>query len=279
MVAMTAGLFTLAPLSALATKSLQSIVGGPMVHQMGRPSPAWVFVFVAAMASLYIGAILKMKRRPRWWQTSCFFASLAVTAAAVAGPLDRLAWERMFAAYIIEQILLYMLAAPLMLFGLPEWMIRPLLTRPWAARVTRFVSKPLVTFGAFTALFASIHYPPVCNAICHARPLFGPIRAALLAAGVLLWWPLLSPLPELTLSRPLQMLYLFLLLIPMTAVSAPITFSRSVVYSWLQGPPVCGLSPLSDQQIGGILMWVGQGFIVLSAGAAVFMRWAQEEGE
>jgi putative membrane protein len=268
-----------AAIAAPATESIQSAVGMPMHHQMGRPSPAWVFVLVAVMAALYIGAIFRLGRWPRWWQTASFFASLAVTAAAVVGPLDRLAWDRMFAAYIVEQILLYMLAAPLLLFGLPDWMVRPLLTKPRVWRVTKIASNPIVTFGGFVAVFAGIHFPPVCNMVCHARPLFGGIRAALLAAGVLLWWPLLSPIPELTLPRPLQMLYLFLLLVPMTAVSAPITFSHSVIYTWLEGPPVWGLSPLNDQRIGGILMWVGQGIIVLGAGGAVFMRWAYEEGE
>ena len=45
-------------------------------------------------------------------------------------------------------------------------------------------------------MFAGVHLPFVCNMICHARPLFGGIRGALLAAGMLLWWPLLSPFPN-----------------------------------------------------------------------------------
>ena len=65
----------------------------------------------------------------------------------------------------------------------------------------------------------------------------------------------------------------------MTAVAAPITLSESVIYTWLNGPPVLGLSPLSDQRMGGILMWVGQAFIPIIAASAVFMRWVQEEGE
>jgi len=56
----------------------------------------------------------------------------------------------------------------------------------------------------------------------------------LLFTGTLLWWPLLSPLPEYPrMSYPMQILYLFLLMIPMTAVAAPITMAQSVLYTFL----------------------------------------------
>jgi putative membrane protein len=266
---------------AAGSPTIQSVVGGPMNGMaMPRPSHAWVYVFVGVMAAAYLGAIFKTGRRPEWWQTLCFFASLTVTAAVVAGPLDRLAWQRVFVAYITEQILLVMLAAPLLLLGLPDWMLRPVLTRPGIRPVVRLLTRAPVAFGAFTVVFATIHYPLVCNQICHARPFYGGIRAALLAAGLLLWWPLLSPMSEFPrLPSPLQILYLFLLIIPMTAVAAPITLAQSVIYTWLDAPQPWGMTALSDQRIGGILMWIGQALILMIAASAVFLRWAQQEGE
>lgn len=266
--------------AANAAKSIQSVMGGPMVGmQMARPSPAWIFVLIATMTAAYVGAIYRLKRQPQWWQTACFFGSLAVAAAAVAGPLDNLAWQRAFVAYIAEQILLYMVAAPLLLLGLPDWMIGPAVRRWPVHGAMKFMSKPLIAFGVFTALFVGIHYPYVCNMICHARPFFIGIRGALLAVGVVLWLPILNPLSEFTLPRPLQILYLALLMVPMTAVAAPITLSESVIYTWLNGPPVMGLNPLTDQRIGGILMWVGQAFIIVVALSIIFMAWAREESD
>lgn len=277
-----AGAFAVEGVAAAAkSPAIQSLVGTPMKGMaMPRPSHAWVYVFVVVMAAGYLAAIFKTRRRPEWWQALCFFASLTVTAAAVAGPLDRLAWERVFVAYIAEQILLVMVAAPLLLFGLPDWMLRPVLTRRGIRPIVGFLTRAPVAFGAFTVVFATIHYPLVCNQICHARPFYGGIRAALLAAGVLLWWPILSPIPEFpSLPRPLQLLYLFLLIIPMTAVAAPITLAQSVIYTWLEAPQPWGMTALSDQRIGGILMWVGQALILMIAASAVFMRWSQQEGE
>jgi putative membrane protein len=265
--------------TASAAESIQSIVGSPMMHHMRRPSPAWVFVLAVVMAAGYAAAIYKLKRQPEWWQTACFFGSLALAVVVVAGPLDRLAWDRAFVAYIAEQILLYLVAAPLLLLGLPEWMARPAVTKFRMRGVVKFLSKPLIAFGSFSLLFVGIHFPYVCNMICHARPFFIGIRAALLAVGVVLWLPILNPLSEFTMARPLQVLYLFLLIIPMTAVAAPITYSHSLIYTWLEGPPVLGLSPLTQQRLGGILMWVGQALIIVIAASMIFLRWVNEEGE
>ena len=52
------------------------------------------------------------------------------------------------------------------------------------------------------------------------------MHIGLMVTGTIMWWPLLSPLPEMPrLAYPAQTLYLFLLLIPMAAVSAPITLA------------------------------------------------------
>src|SRR5438270_650375 len=82
-----------------------------------------------------------------------------------------------------------------------------------------------------------------------------------LAAAVIMWWPILSPLPELPrLSYPGQMLYLFLMTIPMSIVAVCITYADSVVYPfYASAPRVWGISPMNDQMIGGLIMWVPGG--------------------
>jgi putative membrane protein len=94
--------------------------------------------------------------------------------------------------------------------------------------------------------------------------------------GTLLWWPLLSPMPELPrLSYPAQIIYLFLLLIPMSAIAAPVTLATTVIYPWYaQGPHPWGLSPISDQVLGGLVMWVGESLYLMCVFSAIFFRWA-----
>ena len=94
-----------------------------------------------------------------------------------------------------------------------------------------------------------------------------------------MWWPVISPLPELPRLPPLlAMLYLFLVGIPMQLVGALITFADEVLYPWyLAAPRAAGLSPLDDQQLGGLLMWIPGNLWIFAAIGVVFFKWAKEE--
>jgi len=100
-----------------------------------------------------------------------------------------------------------------------------------------------------------------------------------LATAVLMWWPVLSPVPELArLPYPGQMLYLFLLGIPMSVTGALITLSDRILYPFYTAAPrVWGLTPLADQQIGGLLMWVPGGLVLWLAMTVVWFRWSGRE--
>jgi putative membrane protein len=74
------------------------------------------------------------------------------------------------------------------------------------------------------------------------------------------------------------MLYLFLVGIPMQIVAALITFADEVLYPWyVAAPRTWGLSPLDDQQLGGLLMWVPGNLWIFAAIGVLFFRWAREE--
>jgi len=74
------------------------------------------------------------------------------------------------------------------------------------------------------------------------------------------------------------MLYLFLVGIPMQIVAALITFSDEVLYPWyVAAPRMGGLTPLEDQQLGGLLMWIPGNLWIFAAIGVLFFRWAKEE--
>src|SRR5262249_50303134 len=79
------------------------------------------------LAGVYIGASLKFGRRPTAKEGAAFVAALLTILVAITGPLDELTRERSFAVYIFQQMLLVFVVPPLLLFGLPGWMLRPLL--------------------------------------------------------------------------------------------------------------------------------------------------------
>jgi putative membrane protein len=236
---------------------------------------AGVDAVLSALALVYAGAAAWHHRRPTQKQGVCFAAGLLILGATLTGPLERLALERLFVAYIFQQFVAVMIAAPLLLLGLPDWMARAVFMNRVIQPAWRFATKPVTALLLFSAIFAFIHYPAVCDRVCHLRPAYYSIRFLLVLVGLMLWWPVLSPLTEL---YPAQILYLFLLVIPMTATAAPITMARSVLYSFYAWTPhPWGLSPTEDQTMGGLLMWVGQGIYVIGAMSLVFLRWVTSE--
>ena len=101
-----------------------------------------------------------------------------------------------------------------------------------------------------------------------------------IAAATILWFPVMSTVPELPrLGYGMGMLYLFLVGIPMQIVAAMITLADEVLYPWYSAAPrTWGLAPLADQQLGGLLMWVPGNLWMFLAIGVLFFKWAKETG-
>ena len=77
-----------------------------------------------------------------------------------------------------------------------------------------------------------------------------------------------------------QLLYLFVFGIPMTVVAAMITAAERVLYPFYEAAPrLFTISPLEDQRLGGVIMWVPSGLIPLAAFTIVFFRWVAAEAD
>ena len=75
-----------------------------------------------------------------------------------------------------------------------------------------------------------------------------------------------------------QLLYLFVFGMPMTVVAAMVAGAEHVLYPYYAAAPrVVDLTPLADQQLGGVIMWVPAGIIPVVAFTVVFFRWAAAE--
>jgi putative membrane protein len=99
----------------------------------------------------------------------------------------------------------------------------------------------------------------------------------IMATGTMMWWPVMSPLPELPrIAPPLQMIYLFLAGIPMMISAALITFSRTPAVHLVRGGAADRrvLTPLEDQRLGGVIMWVPGGLALWLAITVVYFRWS-----
>jgi putative membrane protein len=231
---------------------------------------------VAALIALYVGAALAMRRRPNRRQAMWFALAMAAILYAHT-ELDELADARIFAMHMLQHLVQTFVIPPLLLLGTPDWMLRPIvLSRP-VKPIFQLLTRPVIAFLLFSAVFVTAHFPAIFDLMCRDENFHIFLHLLFMAVGVLMWWPILSPIPEMPrLSYPAQILYLFLLMIPMTAVAAPITLASTVIYPWYtEGAHGWGIRPMDDQVLGGLLMWIGQGTYLMIVFTLIFFRWSR----
>src|SRR5688572_3689455 len=177
---------------------------------------------------------------------------------------------------MVQHLLLSLAVPPLLLVGTPGWLLRPLLANRAIGSVARAITPPIRCFIIFNVVIAAWHLPPLYNTAMAYHPVHIVQHLTFMTASVLMWWPLLSPLPELPrLAYPGQMLYCFLMVIPMSIVAIYIAMADHVLYpAYSIAPRLWGITPLSDQQIGGLIMWVPGGLLFYVVMTFVFFKWA-----
>ena len=214
-------------------------------------------------------------------QAASFTLGVFVIYLALNSPIHELSDRYLFSAHMVQHMMLLWIMPPLLLWGLPDWLLRPAVSSPLKLRAARLAVHPLVCLAVFNSIIMVWHLPSSYNAALADHNLHIFQHFCFMVAGVLMWWPVLSRLPELPrLSYGGQMLYLFLISLLPAIVGGIISFADSVVYDWYaDAPRVWGISPAADQQIGGLIMKTAGLIVFVAALAGVFFAWAGREEE
>ncbi|MDP9205956.1 MAG: cytochrome c oxidase assembly protein [Gemmatimonadota bacterium] len=230
---------------------------------------------IAALAAIYIWAARKLGQAPSLAQRVCFFSGLFVMFVSLNGPIHDLSDDYLFSAHMVQHLLLTLAMPPLLLAGVPGWMLRPLLTRQGVVPVARFFTRAPIAFVTFNLVIAGWHLPPLYNAAMAHHNIHILEHLMFMAAAVVMWWPLLSQLPEFPrLAYPGQMLYSFLMSIPMSIIAVYIAMADHVLYpAYSSARRVLPLSPLEDQLLGALIMWIPGGIIFMIIMTVVFFKW------
>lgn len=242
-----------------------------------------VLIGTGILGALYfygIGPLRRQRGHPPAspWQVLAFLAALLVLVGSLNGPLHDLSDYYLFSVHMVQHLVLTLVFPPLLLAGTPEWLLRPLLDRPGLRQVTQILTRPWVAAALFSASIAVWHLRPFYDLMMRSHEVHITTHLMFMVTATLMWWPVMSPLPELRLPTGLGMLYLFLVGIPMQIVAALITFADEVLYPWyVISPRTWGLSPLDDQQLGGLIMWIPGNLYLFAAIGVLFFRWAREE--
>lgn len=212
-------------------------------------------------------------------QRACFVAGVAVLWVASDWPIHGLAEDYLFSVHMVQHMLFLYLAPPLLILGTPGWLWRRLLRPRGVLPTARVLTRPMAALVAVNAFIVVTHWPLVVDASVRIAAFHFALHVATVGLGLILWWPVLSPLPELPhASYPGRMVYLFAHSIVPTIPASFLTFSRGPLYTAYADAPRLWdfMTVMQDQQIAGLLMKMGGGLILWGAITILFFRWASE---
>lgn len=240
----------------------------------------------ASVLVLLVPYLVAMRRRtgpnPGAGRKVAFFlAGVAIYWIATDWPLGTLGAGYLASAHMVQFLLYTLGAAPLILLGTPEWMARRLLGRLRAYRVVSALAKPLVAGVVFNAILLLTHAPMTVDTFRSSQWGSFALDVAWLLGGLLLWTPIISPLPELQArSYFAKMIYLFLAaqVVPMIP-GGFLTFSDFPLYSTYElAPRTFGITNRADQALAGAFMKIGGLPVIWGTMLALMIRWGREEG-
>lgn len=254
--------------------------GAPSLPSLlaGHWQAAWP-LDAGALACLALYARAARGLRAAWplRRLMCFAAGLAVLVVALQSGIDAYA-ARLLSVHMIQHTLLMLLAPLLLLAGQPLLLALRSLPPPGRARLasalarTRRFTGVWVCLAGSVAILLVIHVPAVYEAAL-AHPLLHVLEhAALLAAGFLLWWPLLGADPARRPGALARIVYLLASMPAMALLGAYLNRAPTLVYASYAAPArALGVSAVADQQQAGAIMWVAGSTLVVAAGLWLVM--------
>ncbi|GAC1443325.1 MAG: cytochrome c oxidase assembly protein [Chloroflexota bacterium] len=243
-----------------------------------------VLIGLVLITTMYWYAIGPARRRyslgppPTRSQTTYFVLSVVLLVVALISPLDSISDTYLFSGHMIQHLLLATLWPPLVLLSIPAWLVQNLVRKPgWA--IFSVFSYPAVALVLFNLDIYFWHVPLFYNLTLSNEGIHILEHVSFMLFGLCNWWPVLSPLGSQRLAYPFQVLYLFANGMFMMILGILFTFSPTVFYSaYTSAPRLWGISALTDQELGGLIMWypgnLPYGVLLIVA----FYRWFDEGG-
>jgi putative membrane protein len=253
----------------------------------GSLARAWSFdpIILATMAALAIvflrGARARKRHAPRASSArsaarpGLFVASMVVFAVALITPIAALG-ETLFAGHMVQHVLLTMVAAPLLVasdIGTTALWALPLHGRKTVGRALlrlrpawHLLTQPVIAWTLHLGTLVFWHWPPAYEAAVRSHALHAVEHVSFVATAIPFWWNLVAPRRRQRLRFGGALLYLFTASLVGALMGALITMSRVTWYPvHARGAFAWGLTPLEDQQLAGLIMWIPAGMIYLFA--------------
>ncbi|GCE28557.1 membrane protein [Dictyobacter alpinus] len=217
-------------------------------------------------------------------RTIVFICGLIIAIIAFVTPMDIVGMYFMFSIHMVQHLLLSLVVPPMILFGLAPGSIQRFLDRHAVLRrCLAVLTIPVVASLLFNGNIWLWHAPVLMDAMMSNPFLHDITNLLYLLTGLLFWCPLF----EITAGRkaplPLagKLAYIFFSDMPMMLLGAGMTFSAPLYRFSMENPTMRMTVTATDQQLGGLFMWVVGGvFLLVIVTSVLFLRWMlQQEKE
>jgi putative membrane protein len=254
---------------------------------------AWRFdlgvVIPLAVSALLYARGARVPRGVTRRQKVCFWAGWLALVVALVSPIHPLG-EALFSAHMVQHELLMLIAAPLlalsrplvpMLWGLPlesrrtvgGWTKAPSVQRAWRA-----ITAPAAAWCLHAVAIWIWHAPPLFQATLTSELAHSAQHLSFFLSALLFWWSLFYAHGRTAYGA--AVLYVFTTGVHTSILGALLTFTPTLWYpAYVTTAPAWGMTPLDDQQTGGLVMWIPAGLVYLGVGLALFAAWLRESDE
>lgn len=264
----------------------------PSVWAMWEFDPLIVFILLSS------GIIYTLGIRNLWRSSgvghgitkrgaACYALGWFSLAIALVSPLHLLG-ELLFSMHMTQHEILMLVAAPLIVLG------RPFVAAAWALpsgsrktfgtavrssavnRTWTFLSNAAVAWVVHAVALWTWHIPTMFQATLSSDFVHTLQHASFFGTALLFWWAILFGKRGLQ-SYGAGVLYLFTTMVQSGLLGIFLTLTSTVWYpAYTSTTESFGLSPIEDQQIGGLIMWIPAGLVYMFAALVMFSAWLRE---
>lgn len=235
---------------------------------------AWAILVIAVFSLWRAGAWrsdVPLRRR------LCLAVGLVLLLLGIDWPLSALGAGYLVSAQMVRQVLIVMIASPLILYGAPVALGEWLEATPRRRRVVQLVSHPLLALLVADALLILVSVPVIVDPMIESQIGSFALDLAWITAGFLIWFPVQPPSPMTPrVSGPQAIIYLILVSVAPLPVAFFMTWSEFPIYSVYELAPRVfgGFGPKEDQELAAAIFQVAGGLVIWTQIAARFVRMA-----
>lgn len=250
--------------------------------------PPAVVILLLLSLGIYIVGIVRMHGTSarvsiRWSCIAYFVLGWLALVFALDSPIHEIG-EQLFWVHMTQHEILMLIAAPLLVLGRPVVPFLHALSPTWRQKVARlsrtqafrsswrFIAGPVAAWLISALALWVWHAPSLFARAIENDWIHAAQHATFCLTALLFWWPLMNGAPSMGYGG--AMVYVFTTAMHTSILGALLAFARTPWYApYIRTAPLWNLTPLEDQQLGGLIMWIPAGTVLLAAFLILLVKW------